>query len=67
MPNVKAAWCGWYRESRRSRWQPVSEGNTPDEAFNRLLDYLDTAPSRGGESMILERGRKPIEGTSSAA
>jgi hypothetical protein len=59
--NPAAAWHGWHRTGKRDRWLCVSEGATHTEAWMSLLGWMQEH-GKGGESMVLTKGRRPIEG-----
>jgi hypothetical protein len=49
-----AAFIGWHRPDRRSRWQPVVTGPTEYETLGRLLEVR-----RDGDLTVLSAGKDP--------
>jgi hypothetical protein len=54
---IQPAFVAWWRQSRGDRWEKLAEGQTHDDATNRMLDAL--AGKRGGESIVLAAGHHP--------
>lgn len=53
MNAIKATvWRGWYRASKRQRWQALAEGSDYGETLNRLLDAVADRPGPGGELLV---------------
>jgi hypothetical protein len=45
-------WRGWYRASKRHKWEALAEGGDYGETLNRLLDAVADRPGRGGELLV---------------
>ena len=62
-PPIRAAsapqWCGWFRASRRERWQRIACAETHDECWSALLDALEQQGRRGGDSTVTAAGIDP--------
>jgi hypothetical protein len=54
---LSPAFIAWWRVNRLGLWERLAVGDTEAEAFNALLDAL--AERKGGESIVLPRGRHP--------
>jgi hypothetical protein len=55
-PTAAAAWVGWYRRRGR-RYVRVAEGDSYDDCWGALLDALDAAGRKGGDSVVLPAGQ----------
>jgi len=52
------AFCGWFREGRRSPWRKVASAESSDAAWQALLKAIAGLPS--GDCQVLSADEQPI-------
>jgi hypothetical protein len=59
-PSQAASWVAWpKRNAPGQRWQAVAEGETEEQASQRLLDVASRSRSGSFSSVVLPAGERP--------